>query len=76
MGKKLHVNTAQITGPELEAIARRAGFGIFPGGRHNKVKAQDGRSITMIPRHGKVKRPLAKKIVEEMNAYGAHITFT
>lgn len=76
MAKKLHVNTAQVRGPELEAIARRAGFDIFPGGKHNKIKTQDGRSVTMIPRHGKVKKPLAKRIVDEMNEYGANITFT
>lgn len=76
MAQKLHVNTAQTSNRELLAIARSSGFEVFNGAKHDKIKTVDGQSVTLIPRHEKISKFLAKKIVNQMNACGANISFT
>ena len=73
--KKLRVNTKDATHDELVGLARKSGFTIFEGGRHTKIKTMDGKPITTVPRHNKIKRETAKAIVETMVAFGAKIDF-
>ena len=73
--KRLRVNTKDATHDELVRLARKSGFTIFRGGRHDKVKTVQGESVTTIPRHNKIKRETAKEIVEAMVAFGAKIDF-
>jgi hypothetical protein len=73
--KRLRVNTKDATHDELARLARSCGFVIFSGKRHDKVKTMDDRFITLIPRHNKIKRELAKSIVEAFVAFDADVTF-
>ena len=76
MPRRLRVNTAQTSNSELVSIAKRSGFVVFNGAKHDKIKTGDGKFITMIPRSNKLSKHLVKRVIEAMNAYGASITFT
>lgn len=73
--KPLRVNTKNTSYDELVRTARKCGFLIFEGGKHCKVKTRDGKPVTTIPRHNRIKRETAKAIVEAMNSFGANIHF-
>jgi len=73
--KRLRVNTKDATYDELVRLAKKSGFVVFRGGKHDKVKTVQGQSVTTIPRHNKIKRETAKEVVEAMIAYGADIDF-
>lgn len=72
--RKLHVNTKDASYEELVRIARRCDFAVFEGCKHCKIKTSDGRFVTTIPRHNRLKRETAKGIVEALNGFGAGIT--
>ena len=76
MARRLHVNTASISNSELLRIAKKCGFSIFHGAKHDKIKTADGRFVTLIPRHSTISRSLVKSIIEALNSNGAEITFT
>ena len=76
MAQQLHVNTSSTSNEELKRIAKKAGFTVFHGAKHDKVKTADGKSVTLIPRHNKLGKILARKIVEAMILAGAKITFS
>jgi hypothetical protein len=71
--KKLRCKTNDCSGADLVAVARKSGFLIFEGARHSKVKTSRGELVTVIPRHSRVKRYLAKGILEDLNRFGANI---
>lgn len=73
--RQLRVNTKDTSYDELVRVTRKAGFLIFEGGKHCKVKTGDGKPVTTIPRHNRLKRETAKAIIESMNAFGANIDF-
>ena len=73
MGRRLGVNTKNTDCDELTRLARKCGFVVFHGGRHDKVKTRDGRTVTTIPRKNKIKRETAKGIVEQFVLFGAEI---
>lgn len=73
--KGLRVNTKDATYDELVNLAKKSGFTIFHGKRHDKVKTADGKTVTTIPRHNKIKRETAKGIVKALISFGALIDF-
>ncbi len=75
MSRKLRVNIAQTSNIELLKIAKKCGFVVFNGAKHDKIKTKDNKFITMIPRSNKLSKHLVKQIVEAMNNCGANITF-
>lgn len=75
MPHELRVNIAQTSNSELVSIAKKCGFVVFHGAKHDKIKTGDGKFITMIPRSSKLSRHLVKQIIKAMNDCGAKITF-
>ena len=73
--KRLRVNTKDATHNELVRLARKCGFIVISGSRHDIVKTINDKFITLIPRHNKIKRELAKGIVEAFVDFGADVTF-
>ena len=71
--KRLRVNTKDTSYNELVRIAQKCGFSIFEGGKHGKIKTVEGRFVTTIPRHHRLKRETVKGIVEAMNSFGAEV---
>lgn len=59
----------------LVRIARRCGFLIYEGRKHCKVKSREGKFVTAIPRHNRLKRETARAIVGAFNAHGASIDY-
>lgn len=51
----------------------QSGFNEFQGTKHYKIKTKDGRFITTIPRHSRIKKELARAIVQDLNKFGADI---
>ena len=71
-----HVKIADCSYEEMVRIAQRCGFIIFEGRKHCKVKDHDGKFITTIPRHSRLKRETTRGIAEALNAAGANITYS
>lgn len=59
---------------KLCRLAGQCGFVLKEGGKHTKVLTPDGVIITTIPR-GKLKRELAKGVIERLNEFGAQIVY-
>ena len=74
MNKKIHVRVADCSYEILVRIARRCGFTIIEARKHCKIKTSDGRFVTTIPRHNRLKRETAKGIVEALVSFGADIS--
>lgn len=73
--RKLHVNTKNTSCDELVRVAKKCGFVIKQGKKHCKVETQDGRFVSMIPRHNPLKRETAKGVIETFNIFGAGIEY-
>ena len=71
-----HVKVADCSYDFLVRVAQRAGFLVVEGGKHCKVKTGAGRFVTTIPRHKRLKREMARGIVEAMRKFGADITYS
>jgi hypothetical protein len=50
---------------KLRKVAQKLGFFVFEGKKHCKIKDENNKFITMIPRHNEIKRETAKGIVED-----------
>jgi len=74
--KALQVNTSDASYEELKRIAKRCGFRISERRKHCRVETREGRWITNIPRHNRIKRPTAKGIVGRFNEFGGDITIS
>lgn len=58
---------------KLVKLATKCGFFVRKGKRHVKIKDEEGKTITVIPRHNKIKVPTAKGIIEDLIQNGAEI---
>jgi hypothetical protein len=67
-------NLNDCTAEKLCRVAQKCGFVLKEGGKHTKVLTSNGATITIIPR-GKLKRELAKGIVERLDRFGANIVY-
>lgn len=74
--KKIHIKTTDCSYDMLVRAAKRYGFVIVGGRKHCKVKTADGRFVTLIPRHSRLKRETARGIVVAFNAFGADATYS
>lgn len=72
----LHVNITDCSCDTLVRIAVQCGFDIVEGRKHCKIKTAEGRFITTIPRHNRLKHETAKGIVEILNSFGASIAYS
>lgn len=73
--RKLRVNTKSTSCDELVRIAKKCGFVIKQSKKHCKVETQDGRFVSMIPRHNSLKRETAKGVILTFNIFGAGVDF-
>lgn len=73
--KQLRVKITDCSYDDLIKAARKCGFVVKQGGKHVKVETIDGKFITTIPRHNRLKRETAKGIVESFNQFGAGIIY-
>lgn len=64
MANKTKLNPADCSCSELIRFAIRAGFIIFEGGKHTKIKDISGNLITTIPRKNKINKNTAKEIIK------------
>lgn len=71
----IHIKVADCSCDALVRIAVQCGFNIVEGRKHCKVKTAEGRFITTIPRHSRLKRETAKGIVDAFNSFGASISY-
>lgn len=76
MSKELHVKTADCSYDTLVRLAAQCGFEIIEGRKHCKVKTAEGRFITTIPRHNRLKRETTRGIVNALISFGADISFS
>ncbi|HET6844940.1 MAG TPA: hypothetical protein VFK06_25135 [Candidatus Angelobacter sp.] len=67
--KGVEVRTADASHNELARIAERCGFRIKEGKKHTKIETQDGKFITVIPRHERIKRETAKGIAKAFQQF-------
>jgi hypothetical protein len=67
--KPFKVKSADCSYEHLLRIAERRDFVIVKGKKHYKVKTRDGKFITTIPRHTRLKREIVKGIVECLNRF-------
>jgi len=74
--KGLNVKVADCSYGTLVKIAKQCGFDIFEGRKHCKIKTQEGKFITTIPRHSRLKRETAKGIIDALNSFGANISYS
>ena len=71
--KKLQVNTKDTSCEELTKIAQKSGFLVKESSKHRKIESSNGKFITMIPRHKRLKRETVKGIIEAFNRFGSDI---
>jgi hypothetical protein len=67
-------NPNDCTSEKLCRLAKKCGFVLKEGGKHIKVLTPEGATTTIIPR-GKLKRELAKGVIERLNQFGANIVY-
>ena len=75
MTENVRIKVTDCSYDILMRIATQCGFNIIEGRKHCKVKTAEGRFITTIPRHNRLKRETAKGIVEALNSSGANISY-
>lgn len=68
--KALEVKIADCSSDVLVKTAIKCGFRIRQS-KHYKVETADGRFVTTIPRHKRLKRELVKGVVERLNMFSA-----
>lgn len=68
--KELEVKIADCSSDILVKTAIKCGFTVKQG-KHYKIETTDGRFVTTIPRHKRLKRELVKGVVESFNLFGA-----
>lgn len=73
--KPPRVKTADCSHDTLIRISKRCGFIVVAGRKHCKIKTRDGRFVTVVPRHNRLKRETAKGILEALNEYGANVVY-
>ncbi len=71
--KLLIVKIADCSYADLIRTAERCGFVIRQGKGHCKVETTDGKWITTIPRHERIKRETARGIAKKFQEFGAEI---
>ena len=76
MTENAHIKVADCSCDMLIRIATQCGFDIIEGRKHCKVKTAEGRFITTIPRHSRLKRETAKGIVEALKSFGANVSYS
>lgn len=58
---------------DMMRIVRGLGFQTFQGKKHTKVKDKEGRFVTLIPRHNRLKKGTVISIIEALKEAGADI---
>jgi len=58
---------------ELINLCEKCGFIVFHGRQHEKIKDKNGKFITTIPRHSKIKRETARGIIKQLKNSGCDI---
>ena len=71
--KPLEVKIVDCSYAELVRTAERCGFVIKQGGKHCKVETIDGKFITTIPRHERLKRETARGIAKAFQQFDGNI---
>ena len=68
--KELEIKVADCSCDTLIRTAKKCSFNVKQGRRHCKVKTIDGRFVTTIPRHSRLKRELVKDVIDKFNQFG------
>lgn len=76
MSKELHVKITDCSYYTLVRLATQCGFKIIEGRKHCKVKTAEGRFVTTIPRHSRLKRETTRGIVDALVSFGADVSFS
>lgn len=76
MSKERHVKITDCSYDTLVRLATQCGFEIVEGRKHCKVKTTEGRFITTIPRHNRLKRETARGIIDALISFGADVSFS
>lgn len=76
MDGELSVKVADCSCEKLVRIAEQCGFDVVEGRKHCKVKTLEGRFVTTIPRHKRLKRETVKGIIDAFNALGAKVSYS
>lgn len=63
----------EYTWKKLVNLAKKCGFVIFEGGKHTKVKQKNGKFITTIARHNKLKKPHIKGVLYSFEKAGCKL---
>jgi hypothetical protein len=67
--RELKVNIADCSADRLIRAAKKCGFVIGRGKKHYKIETPDGRFVTTVPRHSRLKKELARGIVERLTEF-------
>jgi len=68
--KELGISASDCSSDELIRTAKKCGFVVKSGKKHYKVEDMNGRFVTTIPRHSRLKRELVKGVIEKFNQFG------
>lgn len=69
----MEINPNDKSWKDLCNIAQKQGFYLYEGGNHTKVKTLKGEFVTIVPRHNRIDKNLAKNILKDMKRSGADI---
>jgi len=67
--KPLEIKAADCSSDTLVTAALKCGF-VVKSSKHFKVKTVDGKFVTTIPMHRRLKRELVEGVVERFNQFG------
>jgi len=73
--RQLKIKVTDCSYNDLVKAAQKCGFIVRRGGKHAKVKTIDGKFITTIPCHSRIKRETARGIAESFKQFGAKIIY-
>lgn len=69
----MKISVTDCSCKKLVSVARKCGFKIFEGKNHTKVKTVQGKFITTIPRHNRLKKELVRTIIKSFKLAGCEI---
>lgn len=63
----------EYTWKALVNLAKKCGFVVFEGGKHTKIKQKDGKFITTIARHNKLKKTHIRGVLNSFKRVGCDL---
>lgn len=66
----MKVDITDCSWKQLIILAEKCGFVLFEGGNHTKVKDENGKKITVIPRHNRLNSHTVRSVIQDFKKAG------